>query len=264
MIYLIIGLLIVVVILVLLYIREIRIRKDIARQLKFIMEHDTNQLLHSDAKGETALMVNNINKLLSNKRKDSIFYQRKSHTIDQMITNISHDIRTPLTSALGYINIIRNQNVDEQEKERELEIVEKRLHRMEELIEQFFEFSKVISRDEEIKKEEINIVAGIEESCVHFYDDYVERSRKIVLDTSKRKIIYESNRGMLLRVFDNIINNALKHGSDDLKIELKYLCACICLCFYTHAKIYIGGTCMREMNVCLRKKRKATECMVEI
>lgn len=58
--------------------------------------------------------------------------------------------------------------------------------------------------------------------------------------------------------------SSLRNSHCDLKIELKYLCACICLCFYTHAKIYIGGTCMREMNVCLHKKRKATECMVEI
>lgn len=63
----------------------------------------------------------------------------------KMMTNISHDLRTPLTSALGYIDIILKSDLSEEEKKRDLITIEKRLRRLEELINSFFEFSKIIS-----------------------------------------------------------------------------------------------------------------------
>ena len=222
--YMIIVIIILIIICLLLVFTNLKAKKSqesMAEQIKYINSTETNQLLHSEYGGVSENLINEINEVLKEKRSDSIYYQRKSHTIDQMITNISHDIRTPLTSAMGYINLVRNSDLDEEEKERELEVIEKRLHRMEELIEQFFEFSKVISRDEKIKKENINLIGILEEAIAHYYDDYEARNRMISLKYDTRKIIINSNRGMLLRAFDNVINNALKHGEGELKVSVK-------------------------------------------
>jgi len=220
MIYVIIALSFLCIYLIVRLVKEIRFQKDVRKQLEYIKGKDTNRVVNCGAGGENAKFVNCINEILEEKRKESILYQRKSHDVDQMITNISHDIRTPLTSALGYINIIRNFDLDEDEKNRELEVIERRMKRMEELIDQFFEFSKVISKDEEIKKEKINLISALEEAIAHYFDDYEEKGRIIKLDYKSRKEFLFSNRGMLLRIFDNIINNALKHGEGDLCISV--------------------------------------------
>lgn len=221
MIYIIIVLCIICVILVVALIRYHKFQNSLTKQLNYIMKTDTNKVINSGVGGSSAKLVNSINDILEDKRKQSIIYQRKSHDVDQMITNISHDIRTPLTSALGYINIIRNFELDEEEKNRELEVVEKRMKRMEELIDQFFEFSKVISKDEEIKKEKVNLIGILEEAVAHYFDDYEEVGRIIRLNYDNRRVFLYSNRGMLLRVFDNVISNALKHGDGDLIISVK-------------------------------------------
>ncbi|HAV89914.1 MAG TPA: hypothetical protein DCW44_01360 [Eubacterium sp.] len=222
--YMIIVIIILIIICLLLVFANLKAKKSqesMAEQIKYINSTETNQLLHSEYGGVSENLINEINEVLKEKRSDSIYYQRKSHTIDQMITNISHDIRTPLTSAMGYINLVRNSDLDEEEKERELEVIEKRLHRMEELIEQFFEFSKVISRDEEIKKEDLNLIGVLEEAIAHYFDDFEAKNRVISLKYDSRKLVVHSNRGMLLRIFDNVISNALKHGEGDLEVDVK-------------------------------------------
>jgi len=222
--YMIIVIIILIIICLLLVFANLKAKKSqesMAEQIKYINSTETNQLLHSEYGGVSENLINEINEVLKEKRSDSIYYQRKSHTIDQMITNISHDIRTPLTSAMGYINLVRNSDLDEKEKERELEVIEKRLHRMEELIEQFFEFSKVISKDEEIKKEDLNLIGVLEEAIAHYFDDFEAKNRVISLKYDSRKLVVHSNRGMLLRIFDNVISNALKHGEGELEVDVK-------------------------------------------
>lgn len=221
MIIVIIILIIICLLLVFANLKAKKSQESMAEQIKYINSTETNQLLHSEYGGVSENLINEINEVLKEKRSDSIYYQRKSHTIDQMITNISHDIRTPLTSAMGYINLVRNSDLDEKEKERELEVIEKRLHRMEELIEQFFEFSKVISKDEEIKKEDLNLIGVLEEAIAHYFDDFEAKNRMISLKYDSRKLVVHSNRGMLLRIFDNVISNALKHGEGDLEVDVK-------------------------------------------
>ncbi|WP_288887852.1 sensor histidine kinase KdpD [uncultured Eubacterium sp.] len=221
MIIVIIILIIICLLLVFANLKAKKSQESMAEQIKYINSTETNQLLHSEYGGVSENLINEINEVLKEKRSDSIYYQRKSHTIDQMITNISHDIRTPLTSAMGYINLVRNSDLDEKEKERELEVIEKRLHRMEELIEQFFEFSKVISKDEEIKKEDLNLIGVLEEAIAHYFDDFEAKNRVISLKYDSRKLVVHSNRGMLLRIFDNVISNALKHGEGELEVDVK-------------------------------------------
>lgn len=137
-----------------------------------------------------------------------------------MMTNISHDLRTPLTSALGYVGMLRNADLTEEEKHRELEIVEKRLQRLEELINAFFEFSSVISGEKVPETVPLNLVGVLEEAVGHFFDEFSTQNREIRLVCSETKLSLVSNRNMLLRIFDNLIGNACRHGQGDLQISV--------------------------------------------
>ena len=193
--------------------------RSISRQLKEIKEQDTNLLVHS-AGNNSAELINEINALLQELQRIRIHYHQKNHALEQMMTNISHDLRTPLTSAMGYIHIIQNSDLSEEEKERELAIIEKRLSRLEELINSFFEFSRIISNEKAPEKTDVNIVAVLEESIAHYYDDYCAKGREIILNCTQHKLMIYSNKNMLLRIFDNLISNALKHGIGNLIVSI--------------------------------------------
>ena len=195
--------------------------KSISQQLREIKPKDTNQLIHS--LGENWLcgeLINEINAMLGEVRTDRSEYQKKSHALEQMLTNISHDLRTPLTSALGYIDIIRSTQLPRDEQEREIEIIEKKLLRLEELINSFFEFSRILSSDRPPEIQELNLVAVLEEAIVHYYDDDCDQDRQILFEHDDSRLSIRSNRNMLLRIFDNLIGNGLKHGVGDVCITL--------------------------------------------
>ena len=193
--------------------------KNIAGQLKKFVNADTNSLVKSSL-GTADKLIIQINILLKEIHDVRAEYTHKQHTIEQMITNISHDLRTPLTSAMGYIDLIQHSEIPEEEKIRELEIIEKRLIRLEELINSFFELSQIISSGKEPEKSELNLVSVLEEAIVHYYDDYTSQNRQIILDCSRYKLMIYSNYNMLMRIFDNLIGNALKHSDSDLKIRI--------------------------------------------
>lgn len=209
----------VLTVLLLLQRREIN---SITRQLEELGGKDTNILVNSagSVDGGSDRLINEINRLLKQMRAMRVDHVRKSHAMEQMMTNISHDLRTPLTSAMGYINIIRSSELSEEEKDRELAVIEQRLNRLEELINSFFEFSKVISSGERPELAEFDLIAALEESIVHYFDDYENRGRSISLECTERRATILSNRHMLLRIFDNLIGNALKHGTGDLAVSV--------------------------------------------
>jgi signal transduction histidine kinase len=165
----------------------------------------------------TDRLIIEINEMLKEVRKNRIDYSRKSHTLKQMMTNISHDLRTPLTSAQGYINLIDTAELSE-EQSREIVVVEKRLVRLEELINSFFELSKIISQDKSPELEKLNLVSVLEECIAHYFDDYCGQGREIVFNCGVRKIEILSNKNMLMRIFDNLISNAYKHGEGNLTV----------------------------------------------
>ena len=208
----------VVILIALCILQNIEI-KNIAGQLKKFISEDTNSLIKSSY-GTADKLIIQINILLKEIHTISAEYSRKQHSLEQMITNISHDLRTPLTSAMGYIDIIQHSEITEEEKKRELEIIEKRLVRLEELINSFFELSQIISSGKEPEKYELNLVSVLEEAIIHYYDDYTNLNRKIILNCSQHKLIIYSNYNMLMRIFDNLIGNALKHGKSNLKIKI--------------------------------------------
>ncbi len=220
--FIIIILIIVIIILLtylFLYHNEI---KHISKEIDNIKDLDSNTLIHSKYNLKNINnLIYKINNLLTESKNIKIDYGNKNKSLMKMMTNISHDLRTPLTSALGYIDIILKSDLSEEEKKRDLITIEKRLRRLEELISSFFEFSKIISINKRPTLEKINLTSVLEESVIAFYDDYKKNNREILLDCNQRKIIINSNKLLLTRIFENLIGNAYKHSNSDLSIKVE-------------------------------------------
>ena len=195
----------------------IRIKKE----LDLVLSRQTNGLVHTEfTSKELSDLVECINTHLTEIKSKESQLERKNTNFVKMIRNISHDLRTPLTSSLGYVSLMLESHMPEKEKIKNLKIVEERLNRLSELIDSFFEFAKILSNDQIIKLEEVNLVAIVEKSISNHYEDFSKENRRINFKTNKRKISMKSNEPMLVRVFDNLIRNAYKHSDGNLDIEV--------------------------------------------
>ena len=141
--YLIIILLIIII---LLSLYLFLIRKELKRItdcLKKVKNDDSNQLINKELSSkDIGNLLKEINDLLKNNREEKMEYESKNKALRKMITNISHDLRTPLTSALGYVDLIEKSNLSIKEKEEFLNIISERLKRLEELLNSFFEIGR--------------------------------------------------------------------------------------------------------------------------
>lgn len=195
--------------------------KRLKSELDFIMSKDTNRLLHTEFNSrELRNFVVEVNRYLAEIQRKNTEIEHKNNSFMVMMRNISHDLRTPLTSAAGYIELILKSDLTEEEKTKEIRIVEARLRRLTELINSFFEFSKIITNDRDIELEKFNMVGVLEECIGNFYEDYKKEDREVELDVELSKIFVNSNRAMLSRIFENLISNALKYGIGNLRIEI--------------------------------------------
>ena len=195
--------------------------KRLKKELDFIMSNDTNRILHTEFNSkELKEFVSAVNMYLSEIQKRKTEIEHKNNNLMVMMRNISHDLRTPLTSAAGYTDLILNSDLTEDEKICEMKIVEARLKRLTELVDSFFEFSKILTTNKEIELETVNLIGILEECIGNFYEDYKKENREVDFITSNNKISISTNRTMLSRIFENLISNALKYGSGNLTIEV--------------------------------------------
>lgn len=195
--------------------------KRLKKELDFIMSNDTNSILHTEFNSkELKEFVSAVNMYLSEIQKRKTEIEHKNNNLMVMMRNISHDLRTPLTSAAGYTDLILNSDLTEDEKISEMKIVEARLKRLTELVDSFFEFSKILTTNKEIELETVNLIGILEECIGNFYEDYKKKNREVDFITSNNKISISTNRTMLSRIFENLISNALKYGSGNLTIEV--------------------------------------------
>lgn len=195
--------------------------KRISHNLDEILNIDSNEILHGEfSNKELNELLLKINKMITYVRHKELDLERKNNSLKKEITNITHDLRTPLTSSLGYIDLILKSNLSKQEQERELKIIENRLLRLEELINSFFEFSMITTDNKKINTTQINLVGVVEECISHYYDDFTKEKRKIVFEKEINKCIILSNTEILKRIIDNLISNSLKHSNSDLIIKL--------------------------------------------
>ena len=217
-----VAILIIIIFILIIYL--FLLKKEIKRisyNLDEILSIDSNKILHDEfSNKELNELLLKINKMITYVRYKELDLERKNKSLKKEITNITHDLRTPLTSSLGYIDLILKSNLSNEEQERELKIVENRLLRLEELINSFFEFSIITTDNKKIDMEQTNLVAVVEECISHYYDDFTREKRKVVFVNDIKKYNILSNAEILKRIIDNLISNSLKHSNSDLIIKL--------------------------------------------
>lgn len=194
--------------------------KNIGESLSIILKSDTNNLLTlSSNDKELKKLVIVLNKSLKELRNLELEYKNGNQELKQSITNISHDLRTPLTAIRGYLDLMDSANLNKKQI-KYLEIIDNKVKDLTELTEQLFDFTKALDIQEEIKKENVCINDVLEDSIASFYSLFKEYSITPKVEICEEKVIRLLNKTMLKRIFENIISNAIKYSEKDFTVKM--------------------------------------------
>ncbi|WP_163581370.1 sensor histidine kinase [Gracilibacillus saliphilus] len=162
-----------------------------------------------------------LNKLLQAIQKMAERQSYLESTRKQMIANMSHDLRTPLTSILGYLEAIKNDpNLTGAEKEEFIEIIRMKAEKLNHQIYDFFELAKIESEDISLKMEKVNLKEKAEETILMFYQDFVDAGIEVEVDLPGEPVYIKGDQLSIDRILYNLISNALKYGKDGKKVGL--------------------------------------------
>lgn len=181
---------------------------------------DTNILIDiSSSDKNVRRLANTINGQLRKLRTERRRFQQGDLELKNAVTNISHDLRTPLTALSGYLELLEQEEKSESVN-RYIEIIKDRVDILTQLSEELFKYSVIISTKDNITKEQVIINTVLEESIAAFYTVLTERNIVPEIQVSETKVVRMLDRSALSRVFSNLISNVIKYSDGDLKIVL--------------------------------------------
>ncbi|MDQ0362043.1 sensor histidine kinase [Breznakia pachnodae] len=184
------------------------------------LENESNALISISSNDKTIKQfTNELNKQLRLLRKQRQQYLNGNIQLKDSVTNISHDLRTPLTAISGYLDLLEEENKSS-EVERYIGIISNRVEMMKQLTEELFRYSVVINSESPQERESVILNNALEESIAQFYVELKERDIDPVIRMDKIKITRYLNASMLSRVLSNLLSNAIKYSDGDLEIKL--------------------------------------------
>ncbi|AIQ65432.1 hypothetical protein PSTEL_22275 [Paenibacillus stellifer] len=163
-------------------------------------------------------LVKKINQVLQQEMKMRQLSKQEQLYYKEMISNISHDFRTPLTSIKGYQQLIAKGPLNDEQRHK-LSIANAHVQNLEHLLETFFEYSYLLSHHNEPQTGHVPLNLIIEEYVAAFYTQFEAKGIGVKLIGSSSIIAMQSDEGMIRRILQNLIQNALQHSEDDVEIR---------------------------------------------
>lgn len=197
--------------------------REIIEKLYMIIDGDTNNIISVSSRDkQIKQLAKELNKRLKQLRKQQLKYQSGDRELKDAITNVSHDIRTPLTAIMGYLEIMKD--IPKSEKlSQYLAIIQGRAEAMKTLTEELFRYSVVLS-GENVSVQQTVINKLLEDSIMGAFGALTEKGITPKVDITETKIVRTLDPNALSRVFSNLLSNALKYSSGELEITLREPC----------------------------------------
>ncbi len=190
--------------------------KQAAEKLEKILRTDSDEKLtvFTDHKELMALAAQ-VNGLLLDRQRMKAEYRRQKLASKKMLANISHDIKTPLTVILGYLEMMRlEQGKGAGAADATLEKVEAKAKQVAELINQFFTLEKLEAGEMKLAKERLEIGELCRENVLGFYDVLSQKDYEVELSIPEEKIFVRGDRNAIERILSNLLSNAIRYGGD--------------------------------------------------
>lgn len=190
--------------------------EEISNSMMEIIEHQTAEkvLLQTDQPAVQHLLIQ-INRLLDYNQKVIADYARTKDSLKKMISNMSHDLKTPLTVILGYAEKLNHdESVTEEERKQIILRLNDKVNSLVELLNQFFDLVKIESEDYEIPLSKISLNEICRQRVLEFYELLTSHGLRVELDIPERPLYILGNEQALHRILSNLISNSIRYGSD--------------------------------------------------
>ena len=202
--------------------RSMRYISRISSAMREIAEGDLNITLDVEGDDEFADMAENLNNMVEELRRLMDKERESERTKNELITNVAHDLRTPLTSIIGYLELLSGPvKLNEEMQKKYLDITYKKSKRLQKLIEDLFGFTKLNYGKISMKVSKVDIVKLLSQMLEEFYPNFMEKNLAYELQSNVTAKVITADGNLLARLFDNLINNAIKYGSEGKKIIVK-------------------------------------------
>ncbi|MFS0661029.1 HAMP domain-containing sensor histidine kinase [Niallia alba] len=214
-----------IVITVVVLTRNFLLKREIKRAEKQLNDLNNNKtdkkvdLIFFDKDMEK--LVKEINIQIDVTKQANAEKRRKENELKQAIANISHDIRTPMTSILGYIQFLESNELSLEKKAEYTAVVKSGALRLKVLLEDFFELSIIESADYPLKPEKINLSQLVLEVLVGFYEQFYQHRLEPALHIPEEEINIIADSSAVKRVIENLVVNAIKHSNGNVSIRIE-------------------------------------------
>ena len=194
--------------------------REAAEELDEKLKTDTNTLI-SISTGDRAVraLAAQINNQLRALRKERLRLQNGNAELTAAVTNVSHDLRTPLTAICGYLDLLE-QEPQSEKAQRYLAVVRERTDAMRSLTEELFRYSVLTATADTLQSESVCLNDILEQSLAGFYGAFSECGIAPEIETPDKPVVRMLDRNALRRIFDNILSNAAKYSDGDLTVRL--------------------------------------------
>jgi len=197
--------------------------KDLSEQLKFLIKHESRMQLTTSFNNK---LINEMTTLINSQIKDMtelrIHLKKEKVTNEDTIAGLSHDIRTPLTSLDGYLQLLKNTD-DPSKQKAYLAIMQERVESLRKILDELFLYAKLQQADYQLELETININEALTQNIFMFYEDFKRHNIEPEINFAKENVMIQANPNALERVLQNILRNVILHGAGDLKISLSII-----------------------------------------
>ncbi|MCL1950004.1 MAG: HAMP domain-containing histidine kinase [Turicibacter sp.] len=201
-----------------------RLKRDLAiiyKKLHIIGGQTTNMRLTTRTYDKDIRNLEiGLNEILDKYQQLLIESERASLSFRSGITNVSHDLRTPLTSALGYIQLLKSSNLSAEKHAEYVAVVESRLESLTTLMGELFDYTKVIEGKVIYQMETLDVSHLLQETILSFYEDFVQAHFEVDLKFPDTPLEVIGDKASIVRIFQNLIKNVLCHGQEFFQLEI--------------------------------------------
>ena len=161
-----------------------------------------------------------LNQLLELRQEERAAYRRKEQELRRQIANVSHDLRTPLTSILGYVQLLEGDGLSPEKKAEYLAVVEGRARTLQVFIATFYDLSRIEGGELPLEREKVDLGRALSDQLAASYEQIEEAGLDMEVDLAPDLPPVWADSGAVTRIFSNLLTNALRHGKDALSIRL--------------------------------------------
>ena len=225
--------------------KEVDKFKQIHDATEKIYKGDTDikldESLYTGVLKELAIYINDIAGGFSNAIKESLKSERLK---TELITNVSHDIKTPLTSIINYVDLLKQENIQNEKAKEYIEVLDNKSQRLKKLIEDLVEASKASSGNIKINKEVLNVKELLNQVTGEFEDKFNSRCLNIISKLPEETVYIKADSRYLYRVLENTYSNVTKYAEENTRVYID----CILEEKNTVA-IYVKNISKDELNI---------------